>query len=119
MSEVIIKDIYAETVFEWFHDSITEACGDGAGVICCKNFEEVSERFIEWWKKKYERKEFRHPKDYYTTKENESIINYHDSNENFMFCNERLSLGFHGDISFIVEENCKSAFSDFAIEALE
>lgn len=114
MSTVIVKNIPPSFLFEFFYFSIMESCGDGSAVICCGNPTQTSEHFIHWWKKKYlpEAKahgyrfdEFYHKQDMYEVN-NSFVINYHDSNENFMFSDSILDAD-HGDISFIVEEDCK------------
>jgi hypothetical protein len=114
MSSVTIKNAWLEYIMEWFYFSVTESCGDGSAAICCGNPKETSEYFIQWWKKRwlptmkkrgYKKDEFWHPAEEYTGQNGELIINYHDSNESFIFCDQVIDLG-HGDISFIVESNC-------------
>lgn len=115
-SRVIVDNIWLEYIMEWFHYSVTESCGDGAAIICCNNAEETADFFIKWWKDKYlpkmkqsgyKRDEFYHPQDKYTGPNGELIINYHDSNENFMFSDSVIDLG-HGDVTFIINSDCKS-----------
>lgn len=123
MNTVIIKNIPPSFLFEFFYFSIMESCGDGSAIICCGNPIQTSEHFIHWWEKKYlpEAKahgytldEFSHPRDEYTIN-NQFFVNYHDSNENFMFCDHIIDLG-HDDISFIIEEDCIS--SDYLVERI-
>lgn len=106
---------------QWFYSTVCESCGDGAAVICCGNPKETSEYFVQWWKKRrlpamkesgYKKDEFWHPVEEYTGQNGELIINYHDSNENFMFCDKIIDLG-HGDVSFIVESDCKTFDGNF------
>jgi len=121
MSSVTIKNVWLEYIMEWFYFSVTEACGDGAAAICCGNPKETSEYFIQWWKKRwlptmkkrgYKKDEFFHSKEEYTGQNGESIVNYHDSNENFIFCDQIIDLG-HGDVSFIIESACKTFDGNF------
>jgi hypothetical protein len=116
MSSVTIKNVWVEHIMEWFYSSVCEAGGDGAAVICCGNPKETSEYFIQWWKKRwlpamkkkgYKKDEFYHSVEEYAGQNGELIINYHDSNENFMFCDKVIDIGF-GDVSFIVESDCKT-----------
>ena len=110
---------------EYFHWTVCEAGGDGAAVICCLNPEETADFFIEWWKKKYLKKmqlagykldEFYHERTD-SVVDGGVMINYHDCNENFMFCDRRIELG-HGDVSFVVAGDCETFKGDFAIRAL-
>lgn len=134
MNQVKISNVYLEFVFDWFYNTVIEACGDGAAVICCSNPEETSDRFIEWWEHKHggflildietfgsinfkESKKIFHPKHKYVV-EGKTMINYHDSNENFMFCDKVIDLG-HGDVSFIIEEDCKSFDGNFICKAIK
>ena len=48
--------------------------------------------------------------------DNSFVINYHDFNENFMFSDSILDLGY-SDIIFIVEEDCKE--EGYIIKAIE
>jgi hypothetical protein len=116
MSSATIKNVWVEDIMEWFYSSITQAGGDGAAVICCGNPKETSEYFIQWWKKRwlpgmkergYKKDEFWNPVEEYTGQNGELIINYYDSNESFMFCDQVIDIGF-GDHSFIIESNCKT-----------
>jgi hypothetical protein len=115
-AHVRLDNVDLSYLMEWFCYSVSEACGDGAAVICCGNPKETSDYFIEWWKKKYlpemkragyKKDEFYHPVEEYAGQNGELIINYHDSNENFMFCDKVIDIGF-GDVSFIVESDCKT-----------
>ena len=106
-STIIVKNIWMEDLFEWFHNAINDSSGDGSGVIVCKNYIEASDFFIEWWKNKYIRKEFYHKKDTH-----DNIINYHDSNENFIFTNKPINLRFH-DYNFLIEEDCESMENNY------
>ena len=116
-----LNNVNPHHIMDWFYSSVTEASGDGAAVICCANPKETSEYFIQWWKKRrlpqmkkngYKKDEFFHPVEEYTGQNGELIVNYHDSNENFMFCDQVIDLG-HGDVSFIVESDCKTLDGKF------
>jgi len=126
MSTVKISEVYPEAIVEWFFSVIMGSCGDGAAVICCNNPRETADFFIKWWtevylpeaqQNGYKRTEFYHPREEYTGPDGEIVVNYHDSNENFMFCDKEIDLG-HGDVSFIIEEDCKS-YKGFIIEGLK
>lgn len=65
MSKIIIENIWAEDLFQWFYDSIIEDGGDGCGEIVCENHHEVADYFVEWYKGKYNKEKFFHPKDVY------------------------------------------------------
>lgn len=112
-SVVKISDVYAEYIMEWFYFSVIDSCGDGAAIICCGNPSETADFFMKWWTEKYKSRNFFHPKDEYN-----GIINFHDNNENFMFSDREIELDF-GDISFIIEKDCKSAKEDFIILGLK
>jgi hypothetical protein len=116
-----LRNVDPHHIMDWFYYSVTEACGDGSAVICCGNPKETSDYFIEWWKAKhlpemkwagYQKDEFYHPIEEYAGQNGELIVNYHDSNENFMFCDKVIDLGF-GDVSFIVESDCKTLDGKF------
>ncbi len=113
MSKVIIQNIWAEDLFKWFYNHVGDSGGDGAAAIVCENYKEVSEYFTEWWRKEIRpnfsenvlKLDFWNPKD-----ESDGYINYHDSNENFIFTN-KLDIKLHdGDYIFVVLEDCKFAF---------
>jgi hypothetical protein len=103
LSTVKVSNIYVEELFDWFLNHVGGSGGDGCGIIVCKNYEEVADWFIEWYKEKYNR-EFPHPKDIY---ENGNIINFHDDNENFLFTDDINIQNWEGDYIFIVEKDCK------------
>ena len=108
--------------------------GDGAAVICCGNPAETADKFIEWWKDKYlpeinigitkinmarmakgedpipNRTEFYHPRTECVVGDI-LTINYHDNNENYMFSNRGINLGF-GDVTFVIKEDCESGDND-------
>lgn len=116
VSRIMLDNVWLEYIFEWYYYAVTESCGDGAAVICCGNPEETADFFIEWWKDKYlpkmkssgyKKDDFYHPRHKYFGAHGELIVNYRDSNENFMFCDRIIDLG-HGDVSFIINGDCKS-----------
>ena len=114
-SIVYVENIWAEDLFNWFYQHVMDSCGDGAAVIVCGNHAETADLFIQWWRKNYlERenfnwfrencpeKEFFHDREEYG-----DIINFHDSNESFMFTNNpNINLFFHEYI-FIVKKDCE------------
>jgi hypothetical protein len=111
-----IDSTWAEYVMEWFYFSVSESCGDGAAIICCGNPEETSDFFIEWWKERYlpkmkaagyKRDCFYHDREDTVSEDGRLVVNYHDSNENFMFTNRMTSLAF-GDVSFVIEGDCSN-----------
>ena len=109
MNIVKCSNIWTEDIFKWFYEHIIFSCGDGAAVIVCENYKEASESFIDWWKKE------KNPNNlnsfYHNKSEYDQIINYHDSNESFMFSNKVIDLGFH-DYTFVVKEDCVSGWLD-------
>tara|TARA_R110000822_G_C15338795_1_gene495970 strand:+ start:30822 stop:31256 length:435 start_codon:yes stop_codon:yes gene_type:complete len=122
--KVRVSNIYAEDLFQWFYQHVGDSGGDGASVICCGNHKEVAEEFLDWWKKNHlpelkkrgrKSDEFFHPRHEYGEMGGGEIVNFHDWNENYMFCNHEISL-YHGDYSFVIEGDCKSAFSEFVIK---
>lgn len=100
VSIITVSNIYAEDLFKWFYEHIMDSCGDGAGLIVCKNYKETAQFFIEWFQQKYKRPFYHFPD------ELPCIINYHDNNENFMFSNMKLNI-FDKDYTFIVKGVCK------------
>ena len=114
MSKIFIENIWAEDLFKWFYENVTDSGGDGAAAIVCKNYKEVAGWFTEWWRKeirpKFEnvnvqKRDFWHPKS-----ETDNIINFHDANENFMFTNNASIFLHQGDYVFIVLEDCNFSF---------
>ena len=113
---VIVKNLFLEKLMKWFYESVKESGGDGAAIICCGNPAETADFFIKWWKKNhlpgmkragYKLDEFYHPRSEYLDGDGSLIVNYHDWNENFMFCDKKTQL-LYGDISFFIEEDCIS-----------
>lgn len=121
MSKVEVYDVHPDILMEWFYHAVMESCGDGAAVICCNNPKETADYFYKWWLIYHRPKmawrktdDFLHPRDEYSHGD-KYIVNYHDGNENFMFCNKVIDLG-HGDISFIIKEQIIPGKDDFVIE---
>jgi hypothetical protein len=100
MSEVEIKNIWAEDLFTWFLNHITSSGGDGSGAIVCKNYHEAAGYFQEWYHGLYGR-DAPHPLDAY-----DDCVNFHDENENFIFTNNINIKLFSHDYVFIVREDC-------------
>ena len=126
-STVTVKNIHLEFLLDWFYDCIGESCGDGAAVICCSNPSETADYFIEWWKQKhlpisqkngYKLDEFYHHRSEYAGLDGESVVSYHDDNENYIFCNKVIDLS-DGDMSFIVEEDCKTFDGEFTCRKID
>jgi hypothetical protein len=145
MSKVYIEGIYLEELFEWYENHINSSGGDGAGAICCDNHEEVADRFTKWWADKkgldengiqyidrssfngdkkhkidWGKKRFPHEKNSYE-RNGIKIVNFHDSNENYIFCNKEMDIG-HGDIAFVIIGDCKFGWSgdrDFVAKAIK
>ena len=117
MAKVFIHDVHPHIIFEWFHSSIAGEGGDGSGAICCKNHEQAFEHFMQWTNlKKYNilrSKEI----DRYNFN-GVDIINIHDNNENFMFANKEIYLGYD-DISFIIAKDCVHILTDINSIKLE
>lgn len=131
MSKVYVNDIWVEDLFKWFSDHVSSSGGDGGGVICCGNPDETAKMFVEWWASErgldekgdwnttvfgkphvvhYGLDRFPHPRDEYTVN-NVRFINYHDSNENYMFCDKEVDIGF-SDYSFVVTGDCHWGWSN-------
>lgn len=58
MSKIIVEDIWAEDLFEWFNSNIEASGGDGAALIVCENYKEVATWFVEWRNTKYNKFNF-------------------------------------------------------------
>lgn len=102
MSKVIVKDIWVEDLFIWFENHIADSCGDGAAAIVCKNYEEVSKWFLDWYFDNYGRNLL----DYRKLHKTENSIMFHDSNENYIFTNDDKINLHHHDYIFIVTGDC-------------
>lgn len=128
MSKILIENIWAEDLFEWFYNHVQASGGDGAGAIVCENYKEVANWFIEWFCKKLGVKEngdwtsfdpflkrehtvhlgeekFWHPRHEY-----DNVVNFHDGNENFIFTDKEDIFLHDGDYIFIIKENCQFGF---------
>lgn len=108
MAKVYIEDIWIEDLFKWYSDHISDSGGDGAGIICCTNPDETATMFIKWWRAEnpwFKGTDFVHDREEYTH-DGIHYINYHNSNENYMFCDKETDLGFH-DYSFVVKGDCR------------
>jgi hypothetical protein len=123
-SVVRVTNVWADYLMEWFYFTVTEPSGDGAAMICCGNPRETADYFVEWWKKKYlpqmkeagyKKDEFFHEREETIGGHGELVVNFHDSNENFIFCDRVAYLPF-GDISFVVEEDCLNYVGAFCIK---
>lgn len=104
MSKVYVQDISAEDLFKWFHQSIGDSGGDGSACISCANPEETADLFIKWFGVNHNGRAFWHSRDEYVGG-GARYVNYHDSNENYMFCDREIDIG-HGDYTFVVKANC-------------
>lgn len=94
MGKIIVENIYAEDLFEWFYNNIMDSGGDGCGAIICDNYQEVAEWFSEW-------SAFIHGYDlneYLIKEEENGFLNWHDSNENWIFTNR-------SDFNWTFDEN--------------
>lgn len=109
MSLIEVSNIYIEDLFEWFSSHIAESAGDGCGYIVCKNYREAADFYSKWFERKFG-KSIPHPRDEY-----ENVINYHDSNENFIFTDTIPENSFEYDYVFVVKDACKSAREKFEI----
>jgi hypothetical protein len=125
-SIVKISDVLSGYVFEWFYYVVGEPSGDGAAIICCGNPEQTADAFIDWWEKRYlpimksrgyKLDEFVHPRDSYES-DGVKFVNYHDSNENYMFADRKVDL-LHGDVSFVIEGDCCDFYGNVVIEAVK
>jgi len=107
-SIVRVDNMWAEDLFKWFYEHVGDSGGDGAGAIVCENYKECSKWFLDWFAahiKHPDAMTFWHPAD-----ESPGCINFHDSNENFIFTNDVNTKLPEGDYVFIVEGDCQFAF---------
>lgn len=116
MGIINVENVKIEDLLEWFYYSVVSASGDGSAVICCDNPKETSEYFIKWWQNKMspdklDNENFWHPKEESYGPNGRIVVNYHDNNENFMFCNYIINIGV--DNAFIIESDCKSCDGKF------
>lgn len=101
-SLITVENIWVEDLFMWFTEHIAESCGDGTAAIVCKNYEEVSKWFLDWWFTKYNKNLL----DYRQVARTEKSIIFHDSNESYIFTNDdKINLFYH-DYIFIVTKDC-------------
>lgn len=95
---VKVSGIWAEDLFQWFHDHICTSGGDGAGMIVCENYKEVSEWFEDWY---YEGHNRRFTELGFRRFETEDTVSFDDGNENWIFSKTPHSM-HSGDYTFIV-----------------
>ena len=100
-SKIEVSNIWIEDLFEWFLIHVIDSGGDGCGYIVCENYKEAARYFLDWYKEKY-RKDFWHLWDEY-----EYCVNFHDTNENFIFTNNLNIKSFDGDYMFVVKQDCR------------
>lgn len=83
---VTVRDAYDYQLFEIFFQAACAEGGDGIGVVLCEDPYDLGGRFLTWcatggrsksWVTKLE-------KDV-----DENLVNFHDSNENFIFTSNR------------------------------
>lgn len=116
-SIIKISGIFAEDLFSWFYEHVLASGGDGAGSIVCENYRETADLFLKWLeiyhKQRYEYlakngTEFFHPRT-----EGDGFVNFHDSNENFIFKNRAHdSDGNFGDYVFYVVGDCEIGWTE-------
>ena len=107
-SRVIVENIWAEDLFQWFYEHIHSSGGDGMGAIVCVNFKEVSEWFDEYVSVKY-----KHSIGKYLEKtEKQEEVCWYDNNENWVFTNNpEFAFSSHpGDYIFVVRTPCTFGF---------
>lgn len=104
---VKIYNIHPNILYDWFYTSAAQSCGDGCSFLYCGNPSETATDFIRYWTNRYE-KDFPHPRDEYWGLKGEMIINFHDDNENFMFCDTFNPPIYPEpiDVNFVVMEDC-------------
>lgn len=119
---VKVSNIYGEHLFEWFEQCVLSSGGDGGSNIVCENYKDVATWFEEWVFKRWADKgiKYFHPRDEY-----KDIVNYHDSNENFVFTNKTCAqsgfFNWENEYEFIVEKDCRfyaSGWRDRIIKGL-
>lgn len=115
-STVIAKHIWAEDLFKWFSAHILDAGGDGCGALVCGNPEETADRFLEWFQEKNGRP-LNLDREKTVVEFGRIMVNFHDSNENFIFTDNSLIELHHHDYIFKVEEHCESMTGTWKIRA--
>lgn len=111
-SIVKVQDIWLEDLFKWYYNHVGDSGGDGAGIIICKDPKECSTYFYDYLGKVAQ--SIKIPNYLNFLKKDEQIrdgyiyITYHDTNESFIFTNDRNAALGHGDYTFIVIEKCIS-----------
>lgn len=106
MSKIYIEDIWVCDIFKWFCNHIRDSGGDGCSWIVCKNYEECSKWFLEWYKKEYKRE-----MNYKIFKDKNSI-NLLDDQENFIFTNNIPNGNTFHDYVFIIKKDCYFGFEE-------
>ncbi len=116
-SVVKVDNIWVEDLFKWFYTHVTDGGGDGASAIVCSNYREAADWFTEWWRKneypKYTGKysEYLKDKEFLLDKyEYQNTINFHNSNEGFVFTDQAEINMFSHDYIFMVVGDCTFAF---------
>jgi len=74
------------TLFDILYTVVGESGGDGSGAIVCDNPHEIAEEYEKWVKRFPE-----HNKHYlpYMKQVEDDSVNFHDSNENHIFTNDK------------------------------
>lgn len=82
MNEVKIRTqgLCEEKLFAMFHALVSEDCGDGCALIVSDDYKKLANKFDAWLQKYHLTTRADLLRDEY-----DGIINFHDSNENFMF----------------------------------
>jgi hypothetical protein len=102
---IFIHQIYPQSLFRWFAQSVHEECGDGWGAIICSNYPEVSIYFEQWCKTQ----DINYIK---CSKKNidEDHISFSDGDEHYIFTDDIDIKMFPGDYKFVIKEDCKDKF---------
>jgi len=101
-SIITVSNLWAEDLFKWFFERISEDGGDGAGAIVCKNYEEVADWFTRWYQSTYEKPWSK----YFPKTILDDMVYFHNGEECYIFTNRSdYSMPFH-DYIFKVIGDC-------------
>lgn len=114
MAKVYIENVHPDLVFSWFYDTVKSEGGDGCAALCCGNIEDAYTEFLKWAEYKRVKKylpEYVDRNKVVNDEKTGNMINIHDCNENFIFCDYDCDLRF-GDVSFVIKEEyeCNQSF---------
>lgn len=80
MSKIRTQGLCEEKLFAMFYALVSEDCGDGCALIVSDEYKKLADAFSAWLSKCHHAHHTGLDRDEY-----DGIINFHDTNENFMF----------------------------------